>query len=393
MKTEALGVHMPVTIKTITPLHIGSGEVLSPLADYWMDDKKNIHLINQDAFSQLIQKKNRTNEYVKFATAIANENKTNALSNFAKTFLDEEISALSEKIIFKSFGINNPIKIDCCLQTEGKPFVPGSSLKGAIKTILLLNWLNSGEEESDNILDKFLDALNEAVVNNNTWKVEESYIHDVEEKLFGVLKGNARMPASCLRIPDTNSIELSDIVIYKVDRFNLFKAETADSSISVLKQCIPKQYAFQTSIYLDFYSVKKQEHHFAFREITSKQKLFATINKASLSVLEHEYFIMSSNKVTARLKEYDSHLGRIKSAIEESNNQKAFLRLGFGKLQFYQTIALSILKYFDYDDENREWNNYLRYCNKFKKDISSFYPVTRVLTSIGQEPLGWVELS
>ncbi len=90
---------------------------------------------------------------------------------------------------------------------------------------------------------------------------------------------------------------------------------------------------------------------------------------------------------------YREKLEEIKEKIEISENRKAYMRLGFGKMQFYQTIALSIFKKLGSDEKNHDWVQYLRYCNDLSEEISAVSPVTRVLTTSGLKPLGWIELS
>ena len=64
-----------------------------------------------------------------------------------------------------------------------------------------------------------------------------------------------------------------------------------------------------------------------------------------------------------------------------------------GKMQFYQTVAMSVFDTCGNDEEDNYWVNYLEYCDDLNpKGVSSPYPLTRALTTAGQIPLGWVML-
>lgn len=406
MKTNELGINIPIQIKTITPLHIGGNEVWSPLADYWLDAQKNIRLVDAEAFAKVLTAKNKAEQYVRFSADSANENKQSALSDFARNNLQTDIKELCSTKSFKSYGIENPTKVDCCIETNDLPYIPGSSIKGAIRTILLLDWLLSASKESDQALNKFLDTLEEWEKKIDWEKreikglreIEKSYQENVEEAFFGKLKQNEfekpkKLPMACLRINDTNTVELSQSAIYQLDRFHLLLAENTKEKISVLKQCIGKNAVLHTNIYLDHYNDKEKNFHSIFKGISSKETFFALVNKISLTILDQEYFIMGNKKINNKLNNYDIFLAELKTTIEKSNNTKGYLRLGFGKMQFYQTIGIALMNLLGYDENDENWKRYLNYCKEFKKEVVGIYPVTRVLTSAGQEPLGWVELS
>lgn len=397
MNNTTLGIYIPIHIKTITPLHIGGNEVLSPLADYWMDDAKEIHLINGDALAEAVYEADKTETYIKAVEEIITEKKNRMLSDFVQNTLKKEITGMESGIALKSFGVENPINIDCCIKTDGQPYIPGSSIKGAVRTAILQNWLNSGKPESEKALDDFLNALASFSKRSDLKKtkqadeIERVFRESAEEKLFGSLKEDKRLAASCLRINDTEKANLYDVAVYQLDRFNLL---TGEKDIPILKQCIAKETVFSTVIYIDYYSYKQKTFHSIFKDIKNKPDLFALLNSVSLQVLNYEIdALMNSNVWAVKIKSYETFLGSMKERIEKSDNKTAYMRLGFGKLQFYQTIAMPIYKNTGMDETHGDWVQYLCYCNKMSDDIAAVYPSTRVLTSAEQEPLGWIELS
>lgn len=392
---EALGVQIPLIIKTITPLHIGGNDVLSPLADYWMDDQKNIHLINEAELANSVYETGNTNKYIREVEAIVTEKKGKMLQDFVRYSLQREIKDMLTGISFKSYGIHNPVEIDCCIQTNGLGYLPGSSLKGALRGALLLSWLSSGKPESDKALDDFIRALttfskrSDLRKNQQAAEIEKVFREQAEEKLFGNLKQDERLAASCLRVNDSGTIAENDIAVYQLERFNL--SDNKDT-IPVLKQCIDRGTSLSTTVYIDYYICHQKYHHPIFRDIISKRDLFALLNSVSLQLINYELNVLRSEEiVTGRINIYEAFLDKLKETIHQSGNSKGFLRLGFGKMQFYQTVAMALYKKTGMDENNSDWIEYLSYCDGLSGDIPAIYPATRVLSSAGLEPLGWVE--
>lgn len=398
MSAIQLGIHIPVTIQTVTPLHIGGNDVLSPLADYWMDEQRNIHLVSGELLAGAVYESGKINDFIRSVEQVVTEKKGRMLTDFVKYTLRKDMDAFSAKAFWKSYGIENPIEIDCCIQTDGLPYIPGSSLKGALRTALLQNWLGSNSGESNRALDDFLTVLKVFAKRDDLKKskqadeIEKVFCEKIEEKLFGSLKDNDRLAASYLRINDTGTAMPEQIAVYQLERYNLLTGDRG--TIPVLKQCISRRSLFNTAVHIDYYSCREKKFHRLFRDIETKEQLFAMLNRTTLQVLSYELGLMENDEVYAgKLRSYEDFMAALKEEIEQSGNRKAWLRLGYGKMQFYQTIALNLFARLGKDEENPDWVQYLCYCNKMSDDLAAVYPSTRVLTGSGQEPLGWVQLS
>lgn len=396
-----LGLNIPINIKTLTPLHIGGNTVLSPLADYVMDAQKNICIIDSMKLAEAVTITNNTDAYIREVQAVVTEKKGRMLPDFARNKLKKEIETLTTGDVIKSYGIANPIDIDCCIKTDGLAYLPGSSLKGALRNAILQNWLGSGSTESDRALNDFLTALkvfakrDDLKKNRKKNEIENAFREKMEEKLFGNLKQSERLAASCLRVPDTGTVALESLSVYQLERFHLINDENKERNILVLKECISNDIQFKTTISIDYYNIVGDKiFHKVFKDIVSKLQLFILLNNNSLDLIKYEIAVLDNRDVLAgKLKMYREKLEEIKEKIEISENRKAYMRLGFGKMQFYQTIALSIFKKLGSDENNDDWVQYLCYCNDLSEEISAVYPVTRVLTTSGLKPLGWIELS
>ncbi len=395
--TTSLGCKIPVSIKLLSPLHIGGTDVLSPLADYWMDKEKNICLVNSQALAELVSSSGQVERYIRGVENVAIEKKGKFLQSLVKDDLKGELETMLTGEKIPSSGIQNPIEIDCCIKTDDSPYIPGSSLKGAIRSAILQDWLASGSKESEFALNEFLNALmhfahrNDLKPGKRLDEIEKAFREKMEEQLFGSLRDNNRLAASCLRVTDTEAGPFADLAVYQLERHNLF---TGDRNIPVLKECINTGNTYATRINIDYLSCPKKSFHPLFRDIQSNTQLFDLLNRCSLRLLDYEIKILDREGIEKRkLTEYTNFMLAMKDSIKSNGSSKAIFRLGFGKMQFYQTIALGIFQKQGGNEDDEKWVQYLSYCNKLSFDVAAVYPTTRVLTSVGQRQLGWVEIS
>jgi CRISPR-associated protein Csm5 len=394
----ALGCKIPLQILTLSPLHIGGTDVLSPLADYWMDNNKNICLVNNEALAELVSSSGQVNRYVRAVENIAIERKGNFLQSLVKDDLKGELADILTGEKIPSFGIQNPTEIDTCIKTDGLPYIPGSSLKGAIRSAILQDWLTSGTPESENALTEFLNALMFFVNKNDLSdgkkidEIEKKFRETMEEKLFGKLKDNNRLAASCLRVTDSNTGTFEDLAMFQLKRFNLFGKGKKNDTIPIIKECINTGSKFSARINIDYLSCPRKNFHPLFKDINNRTQLFELLNRITLKLLDYEINVLETEGIEKRkLEDYSNFMLDMKDRIESNGNNKAIIRLGFGKMQFYQTIALGIFKKQGSKESDGRWYKYLCFCEKFK-DVPDVYPITRVITNVGQRQLGWVEL-
>lgn len=396
--TNELGVKIPLQIKILTPVHIGGNAVLSPLADYWIDETKNIHLVDGAALAGAMYEAGQTDRYIEQVKAVVTEKKGKVLQDFVRHTLQGEIKDFLGGISYKSFGIHNPVDIDCCIQTDGEAYIPGSSLKGALRSFILQNWLLSGKPESEKALEEFLQAVvifsnrTDLRKNKQTSEIENVFREKAEEKLFGKLKDDKRLAASCLRVYDTGAVVNKEVSVYQLDRISILSGQSGKESIPVLKQCIDKNAELTTTVYIDYNTAHNKQYHAIFKDIAGKEQLFRMINGVSIELVNYELSVFNSQDADQRrFQNYTDFLNAMKERIKEAGGNKAYMRLGYGKMQFYQTIALAVFKKTGNDEQANDWISYLNYCDGLNGDIPAIYPATRVLTSAG-EPMGWIEL-
>jgi len=131
---------MKVKIKTLTALFIGgdAGDTWSPYSDYvWQDGRLTI-IDNQKLEARL------TREQMQDYVEKINHSIHNTRSDYAlREFLREHKIPLLEITRYHLLLPDDPGRktIKKFIRTAGRPFIPGSSLKGAVRTAFLWSWL------------------------------------------------------------------------------------------------------------------------------------------------------------------------------------------------------------------------------------------------------------
>lgn len=394
---QYLGVKLPVKITLLTPLHIGSGESLSPYSDYVLDEQRNVCLLDNDKLGSLMYEQQQINHYIKDVLATQTENKENVLKQFIQHDLKGNMAQLMNGQVLEGHGIENPILIDRCITTDGEAYLPGSSIKGAIRTALLHHWLCSGSYESKVAIDSFISQLTEFdrrkdLSNQKLFSAtEKAFTELVEEAFFGRLKQKERLPMSCFRITDTAPCRFDQRSAWQAERMNLKNAESSKYSI---KECISPGTEFNTTICIDFY--QNRRHHPILEAVSNKKGLFNILYQYAYDHIEHEWMILGTidEKIQqGALSAYDTYISNLKSEIENSDESIGYLRLGAGKMQLYQTVGNALYKHVGNDDNHPSWCLYIDYLAKFKEIDRYTYPITRVLAAGSQMPFGWAKLS
>ena len=161
-----------VKVQTITPVHVGSGNFLRHNSDFvtWNEDGESfigiidpqkmlsiIGLENLDDWVRLIERNGDTKEFMKTKGGCANPER------------------YVKRIIFNSAKVNpNDTLKECIHDGMGRAYIPGSSIKGAIRTAVLATLAN-GRNDLENLI---------VSVNPKTSKKKVS-ADAVEQRLFG----------------------------------------------------------------------------------------------------------------------------------------------------------------------------------------------------------------
>ena len=145
---------MTLTVKT--PVFIGSGNKLAK-KEYLINDKdKTISFLNQEKFFDLLIRKGLVDSYESFV--LGNDN------DLRRFFINNRISRQEmDSVCVSTLSTKNAVAEGKSLKmhdlhsfirsSENKVYVPGSSIKGALRTALLLCFV-LGDKNKDNVLDE-----------------------------------------------------------------------------------------------------------------------------------------------------------------------------------------------------------------------------------------------
>ncbi|MFH0702859.1 MAG: type III-A CRISPR-associated RAMP protein Csm5 [bacterium] len=371
-----------ITCKTISPVHIGSGESLSRF-EYYINNDSYVYIIDQNEFISFLKNSKNIMEN--------NKNKKLTLQDLAKTdymeeyqnyvnegksesslngFLDSIDKDIANQIINKIKSANKKVKLDfnpennkreinLFARSAGMPYIPGSSIKGAIWTAILYKYLNDESnqdlknsiktEKNGEILKPIIDQLQEKF--GRYFMVSDAFF----DNNTVITKTNEKPEVWIESIK--NNEQFTFELVFKEKLFN--KLQTENTKYFWIK--IHENYI---KIDPPFTSVK---------DITDSLKSF--YNDAVWN-----YELENLNKED-----------KLRSFYEENNKpENTLIRVGAGS----SSIAVSLYLLFK---DDKEIQNILK--NKIRngkepKTKTERFPILREYTEDknGKIPYGWVEL-
>lgn len=164
-----------IILKTHAPIHIGSGKTISK-KEYILSRNKQAKIINLEKLAMLIARKNLFNKYENYMCdknmcdkndndlgewLIKNHISENEIESITNYTLDCHSTAI---IGCKKRDINTFMK-----NPYGKPYVPGSSMKGCLRTILMGYYVKNNPEQYDVIKSD----IRNSPLNNSLLKADE----------------------------------------------------------------------------------------------------------------------------------------------------------------------------------------------------------------------------
>lgn len=430
-------------LDTITPVAVGNGDGLSPYTDF-VFDRDDILIIDKDKLAWEISEKdaggNRLmNEYVDNIYSGMNNNRSRFnLKNFIES--KQKVGVELADVTFPNrkhsyFGLNPNIRqeIKCIVKNGDKPYIPGSSIKGAIKGALLYDWLlNAGAKEFEEVIKTIETTYQRCLLELNDIErlgkrdmrdygirkiqyrlIQRKTHRDPEGKrvaLDRLIKGkieeflteeklNTPREFFNLKPSDTGLFLEEDLIIQKTDRLHYVKGKAA---IPVNTEAIKTD--LWVVMKLTLYPQFNQEGLGFLNSDDPLPELFRRINQFSRANIAREIQILetfpglkiASGWEADLFEDYKKELIKIQGFLQSADEDvAAYFPIGFGKSFYYNSIGLAV---FHESDERKKDNGrislFQKYCklyfmgNPGQKD----FPLTRPVTDIG-EPLGWVKLS
>jgi len=365
---------IPVKLKTLTPVHIGSGRELSRDVEFLkignevgvVDEKKILSIIGEEnipLWVSMIEKQEPLIDYLK---------KRQPGLNLS------QVSSRTMPLYTKNFSRIKTLK-EHLIDGMGHPLVPGSSIKGAIRTAIL------------NILLKEL---------NHKWKEEELINRrgkfsdkNIQSRIFGNDPNHDFM--RFLKIGDA-LFEPDSLLAMSVLSMNyLFDRTKRDDKFLMLTEVIGAEEETSIRLKLDIDHWQKNIEANEIRQpvpefMRDYESLFQAINLFTRELVEGEIDFWEEDKNLNAVENYLEELENILKAIKNCSSKETVLRLGHGSGWIFMTGGwiknedlIDNQLYYKIEDNTRPRNN-------LYKDY--FFPKTRRMDEEG-ELLGFVKLT
>lgn len=369
-------------ITTLTPVSIGDGNTLSAFADYVLE-KGKIHYINQ----QIIRDKMGKNpELIDFYVEGMIRGKSNTTNTFdLKNFIFNRLKLTLQQAASHSIeakNVSGKKEFYTVVKNAGQsPYIPGSTLKGAIKTALLYDWLIDAKNDW---CENYLENLNNK---EERGRLEAQLMAEFDKFELGV-SDSSLLEFDTLQAIDIKRLHIKNGSLDIPQTREAIKENiTCECEIRNVRKLIAEK-AAGTKVYKNY----------------SWRELCKIINKFSDNSCNIEWEIMERFEKKLDNKYY-KHLENFYRTIQKRTESltTAYLRLGTGKGFYFNSIALAL---YDRDGtENKgQFLKFLKTCgygkvyNTKQRQVEEYdlnpdeFPITRFVEITETRPLGWIQL-
>ncbi len=302
-----------VTIETLTPVHVGSGQEYQPGFEYlYFANEKKVAILDPQKILSILGEENLHQwvECVDKNESILPLLKTRMPSLSASSVALREISAtqLAEK----------PVRAQIQDNSEG-PYIPGSSLKGALRTALFANLLLANDKLGDRQADY-------GYSKGHKFKWSDK---NLMEKLLGNNPNN-----DLLRLLQVGDFHFEDTKIFKSQVVNMMKnGWEIKNSLTQYIEAIPANRKATGRIRINDLQInlmKKNNKPLIHVDKLSYAGLVRTCNQHTLKLISSEIDYWLSKDNPEALEDYLDHCTEIKEAIEKCDDNTCIIRTGWG---------------------------------------------------------------
>ncbi len=243
-----------IALKTVGPVFIGSGKTLSK-KEYILTNKDIIVMDVAKLYTlalNAIQKKSFEEYYL--------QRKANGLGDWLKqNKVSQELSnkCVNYRMKYADSSLDRGTSIDVVefmRDAYGLPFVPGSSIKGMLRTIFLSYEMKQNEKKFNSFKEKINSQLygNSNRVNRNSFLRQEQ--KQMEAEAFCKLnRSEKKMDAvndilSGLIVSDSAPIDIGDMILCQRLEYHV---DGEEKNLNVLRECIKPGKEIRFSITID----------------------------------------------------------------------------------------------------------------------------------------------
>jgi len=340
---------MKVKIKTLSPLHIGGKEgIISPL-DYVVFNER-CYVINEDRLSLELYELGELDSFVDYVKRIGRRveiEKFLRSRKLLKTDFLEKVSSYFSKSGVKIYGGLRPFIRDAFSQ----PYIPGSSIKGALRTSIMYVILKRLDDSSRrHLLNDFVQRRIKEYKKDPRgqkgyrWfqeRFKKWFAKRLDEEIFQnfiLRKGQRRYDAHSdilryLKVSDSTSLKKESLVMEEIKIYSTQSSENF-KRWSIFAECVPSgiEFTFELKIdtnILDDFAKNNSRTAFGmdFGEI------YSVLSDPLIAVQERISDLLQEEKL------FFSHNPNLREALEFKDNEPNF-RLGWGEGLLGTSITL-----------------------------------------------------
>jgi CRISPR-associated protein Csm5 len=154
--------HYALQLTTLTPTSIGTGDTLSSAIDYeFTPQNKRLRFVNKSVLEKVLVEKDLTDALIRDMLTVKRDKNNKEIPFNIAFFLKDNRVAFDTVLEKKFYDVKGGSAIRfrqlyTILKNAGKPYIAGSSIKGAIETAILYDWLTTHEEGKQQLAELIL---------------------------------------------------------------------------------------------------------------------------------------------------------------------------------------------------------------------------------------------
>lgn len=247
--------HYKVKLAVVGPVHIGSGREILKTEYIFIDGRKRIAVMDM---AKLYKLAIDCKQGVRFEQFMGGKNRVPLKKWLDDSNIDSKKYLDCAKYIIDSSGVDfsNGIKginvMEFVKDAYGKPYVPGSSIKGMLRTILLAGRILANRDNYEPLAQNL---RYQSSFNKRRSDYLKNEIEAIEEKAFYTLNRYEKKPhnavndeLSGLVVSDSKPLEISDLMLgQKVD----CTLSGNERNLPILRECLKQGTEIEFTISID----------------------------------------------------------------------------------------------------------------------------------------------
>ncbi|MDR3259703.1 MAG: type III-A CRISPR-associated RAMP protein Csm5 [Fusobacteriaceae bacterium] len=259
-----------VKLRTLTPLYIGSGKTIGKKEYVFSLNDKKVYIPDVEKMYKRIREKDKIDEFTDYMLDfnsnydllnwLRDNNMQSDFKGWTSYVIDANDGIIKDKNKFTGRIVDKLANKDIptfIKDAYGNPYIPGSSIKGAIRTVILYNYIINNK-------DKFLDDrdLMRKTIDTSRGKLKKdlsSKSKGIESKVFNTLKRLEEKPdnmvnsnMSGIKISDSKPLSVRDLILcQKIDVLPPKKYDGKKNPLNILRECIKPKIDIEFSITID----------------------------------------------------------------------------------------------------------------------------------------------